>query len=89
MPGFGSRVAQLIDQPHELELEAREHLAELVVKLAGDARALFLSRELQSKRERMKPLTARGDARAPGPPAWRRRVASSSKCSPDWSPSRQ
>ena len=54
-------VAQLIDQPHELELEAREHLAELVVKLAGDSRALFLSRGLQSKRERMKRVTARGD----------------------------
>src|SRR4029453_11748343 len=66
-------VAQLIDQPHELELEARQHLAELVVKLSCDSRALLLSRKLQSKRERMKPVNARGRWRAPGPPARRRR----------------
>ena len=66
-------VAELIDQPHELELQARQHLAELVVQLSGDSRALFLARQLQSKREGCKPVAARVDGRAAAPPAWRRR----------------
>ena len=44
-------VAQLVDEPHELEFEAREHLPELVVQLSRDSRALFLASQLQSKRE--------------------------------------
>ena len=47
----GIAPAQLVDEPHELELQAGEHLPEVVVELARDTGALFLARELEPKRE--------------------------------------
>src|SRR5688500_12952332 len=58
-------VPQLVNQPHELELEAREHLPELVVQLSCDSRALFLARLLQSKREGMRAMPGCATRRAP------------------------
>ena len=82
-------VAQLIDQPHEFELEAREHLPELVVELPGDARSLRLARKLESKRERMKTVAAQIGVRcaAPTDVPQSRRVISNSTCY--WSSSKQ
>ena len=51
MPGFGSELSQLVDQPHELELQAREHLPKLIMQLARDAGALFLTRVFKSQCE--------------------------------------
>jgi hypothetical protein len=51
--GLRLAVSQLVHQPHELELQTREHLPELIVQLACDSRALFLSRNLESKRKRL------------------------------------
>src|SRR5687768_13656168 len=62
---LGLVVPQLVNQPHEFELEAREHLPELVMQLACDPRALFLACLLQSKREGMEVTPRCATRRAP------------------------
>ena len=62
-------LAELVDEPHELQLQAREHLPELVVQLASDSGALFLPRQLQPKREGVGHFHARLDRLSRAAPA--------------------
>ena len=56
---LGFAFAQLIDEPHELQLEARQHLAQLVVELTRDSRAFFLTSHLEAQRKRVQTLLRR------------------------------
>jgi hypothetical protein len=51
MPGLRLVLAQLVDQPHELELEACQDLAQLVVQFPCNTGTLFLPRDLHSERQ--------------------------------------
>jgi hypothetical protein len=50
-PGFRLAPAQFVYEPHELQLEAGEYLAELIVQFPSDSCALLFARALESKRQ--------------------------------------
>ena len=55
-PRLRIALSELGHQPHELQLQAGQHLPELVVQLAREPRPLFLARRFQTQRQGVEPV---------------------------------